>query len=93
MDVSDSFINAETYIGKLKISIAPLPQIRILSYTRYTSNKGQGMPPLPAKYSSGVSFFGSSDKTYYFECIDFNRGLVTGWEKTEIRNPKCYIVR
>jgi hypothetical protein len=27
---------------------------------------------------------------YYFECIDPKKGIVTGWVKTELRNPKCY---
>jgi hypothetical protein len=91
--VSDSFVYAETYIGKLTISIAPLPKIRILTYTRYTSNNAMGIPPIPAKYSSGSGFWGNPGEIYCCECIDFKRGLVAGWEKTVIINPRCYVSR
>ncbi|NJO03673.1 MAG: hypothetical protein HC880_20140 [Bacteroidia bacterium] len=25
----------------------------------------------------------------HFECVDASRGVVTGWEWTELENPKC----
>lgn len=30
------------------------------------------------------------DGNVYFECIDNSKGLVIGWEKKIITNPKCY---
>ena len=27
--------------------------------------------------------------TGYFECVDFNQGIVIGWEKATLTNPKC----
>jgi len=30
------------------------------------------------------------DKKTYFECVDPNRGVVVGWERANIKNPKCY---
>lgn len=26
----------------------------------------------------------------FFECVDTTKGIVVGWEKTTIKNPKCY---
>lgn len=27
----------------------------------------------------------------YFECVDMSKGIVIGWEMTDIDNPKCFV--
>lgn len=30
------------------------------------------------------------ERGVYFECVDTTKGVVVGWEKTILKNPKCY---
>jgi hypothetical protein len=27
---------------------------------------------------------------FYFECVDFTKGMVVGWQSVELNNPDCY---
>lgn len=31
-----------------------------------------------------------NDNNVYFECVDESKGIVVGWERSDIENPKCY---
>lgn len=43
---------------------------------------------IPNLYPAHESLY-PSDYNGYFECVDPDKGLVIGWEQTELDNPKC----
>jgi hypothetical protein len=88
--VKDSVMYADTYMGLVVINIAAMPDIKVIKFIKSLSNSSVGFPPLPPSNAGGSVFGRNNPAITYFECIDFNKGVVVGWESVTLKKPKCY---
>ncbi len=84
--IRDTVLFADTYTGLVSIGISDFPKIYVLQYIK-SSSLVPGLPvedptqPIPGFIRNGK---------VYFECIDNSKGVVVGWERATLENPKCY---
>jgi len=60
--------------------------IRNINHIREVSRVQEVFPDLALQYPSRDSTFG----TIYFECPHPSKGIITGWKKQTLKNPKCW---
>ncbi len=88
--VKDSIMYADTYMGLVVINISAIPDIQVLQFIKSLSNSSTGTPPLPGENTIFNGTRRISSGKIYFECVDFSKGVVVGWESATLRKPKCY---
>lgn len=72
--VEDHFLYANNYNDLIVIDLSQLPTIKI------TSRVPNAFPATSQMYPP---------ENGYFECVDLSKGIVTGWKREKITNPKC----
>jgi hypothetical protein len=73
--IKDNILYADNYRDLISLDIADPANIQVVN--RVTNALPQGPQNFPTEV--GV----------YFECVDPAKGLVAGWERTTLQNPKC----
>jgi hypothetical protein len=71
--IKGDLLYAENYDDLAVISISNLPAVKEVSRIPHIRNE-EPYPPY---------------KDIYFQCADTTKGIVTGWEKQLVENPKC----
>lgn len=84
MAIRDTVLYADTYAGLVAISIADLPQVRLISFIMNSTR----VPQLPGDPDFVGNRWGSG--RVYFECIDPSKGAVVDWIPADLEKPKCY---
>jgi len=80
--IKGNIMYADNYTDLLTIDISDPTHIRVLSRTpnAIPVTSMAAYPP----------YTGSDGKRLYFECVEPSKGVVIGWEKKKLTNPKCY---
>jgi len=73
--IKGTILYADNYRDLISLDISDLTNIRVVN--RVTDALPQGTQNYPNEF--GV----------YFECVDLAKGVVVGWEKATLKNPKC----
>jgi hypothetical protein len=72
--VEDHFLYANNYNDLVVIDLLQLPTVKI------TSRVPNAFPATSQMYPP---------ENGYFECVDPAKGIVTGWKREKLTNPKC----
>jgi hypothetical protein len=73
--IKDNILYADNYRDLVLLDIANPANIRV------ANRVVNALPEGPQNYPTEVGVF--------FECVDPTKGLVAGWERTTLKNPKC----
>jgi hypothetical protein len=80
LSVKNGYIYTNNFSDLVVIDINSPNNIREVSRTP------EVFPDLALQYPPKANGFGQ----IYFECPDSNKGIVVGWKKQTIHNPKCF---
>jgi len=80
--IKGNVMYADNYTDLLAIDISNPTNVHVLSRTT------NAIPVTSiAQYPP---YTGQNNERLYFECVDPSKGIVVGWEKKTLTNPKCF---
>ncbi|MDW8301078.1 MAG: hypothetical protein RML38_01340, partial [Bacteroidia bacterium] len=86
MAIKNNYLYADSYTDLVVIDISDMNNIREVDRIKNAFPNAASENLLPQK-----DFPDPQTGFTYFECPDKNKGVIVGWQRTKLKNPKCKI--